>query len=186
MESNNTDGSIGNSESGASNALGREQIAQFMLQNESALRRKIGAEVGRAPGVDADDVFSTTLRRVDYAAAKGSFAMRSKPEAWSFVAQVVNRAVARHRRRAARFAATVAKFAGVAEAWTEPPQHDERAELVGIMNELMRTRPQDAELIQHRLRGRKWREISAVTGVSEEALRQRWSCLASRLRSRRL
>ena len=186
MEPNNTDGSIGNSESGASNALGREQIAQFMLQNESALRRKIGAEVGRSPGVDADDVFSTTLRRVDYAAAKGSFAMRSKPEAWSFVAQVVNRAVARHRRRAARFAATVAKFAGVAEAWSEPPQHDERAELVGIMNELMRTRPQDAELLEHRLRGRKWREIAAATGVSEEALRQRWSCLASRLRSRRL
>ena len=186
MEPNNTDGSIGNSESGASHAYDREQIAQFMLQNESALRRKIGAEVGRAPGVDADDVFSTTLRRVDYAAAKGSFAMRSKPEAWSFVAQVVNRAVARHRRRAARFAATVAKFAGVAEAWSEPPQHDERAELVGIMNELMRTRPQDAELIQYRLRGRKWREISAATGVSEEALRQRWSCLASRLRSRRL
>jgi len=185
MEPNNTDGSIGNSESGASHAYDREQIAQFMLQNESALRRKIGAEVGRAPGVDADDVFSTTLRRVDYAAAKGSFAMRSKPEAWSFVAQVVNRAVARHRRRAARFAATVAKFAGVAEAWSEPPQHDERAELVGIMNELMRTRPQDAELIQYRLRGRKWREISAATGVSEEALRQRWSCLASRLRSRR-
>jgi len=111
MEPNNTDGSIGNSESGASHAYDREQIAQFMLQNESALRRRIGAEVGRSPGVDADDVFSTTLRRVDYAAAKGSFAMRSKPEAWSFVAQVVNRAVARHRRRAARFAATVAKFA---------------------------------------------------------------------------
>jgi DNA-directed RNA polymerase specialized sigma24 family protein len=53
------------------------------------------------------------------------------------------------------------------------------------MNELMRTRPQDAELIQHRLRGRKWREISAVTGVSEEALRQRWSSLVGRLRSRR-
>jgi DNA-directed RNA polymerase specialized sigma24 family protein len=57
--------------------------------------------------------------------------------------------------------------------------------LVGIMNELMRTRPQDAELIEHRLRGRKWREISAATGVSEEALRQRWSSLVGRLRSRR-
>ena len=33
---------------------GREQIAQFMLDNEAALRRRIGAEVRGAPGVDYD------------------------------------------------------------------------------------------------------------------------------------
>jgi hypothetical protein len=90
---------------------GREEIAQFMLTHEDALRRRIGAEVGKSPGVDADDVFSTTLRRVDYAAAHGSFQMRSVPEAWSFVARVVERAVQRHRRRAARFDAAVAHSA---------------------------------------------------------------------------
>ena len=60
---------------------GREEIAQFMLTHEDALRRRIGAEVGKSPGVDADDVFSTTLRRVDYAAAHGSFQMRFSPRA---------------------------------------------------------------------------------------------------------
>ena len=163
---------------------GREQIAQFMLDNEAALRRRIGAEVRGAPGVDLDDVFSTTLRRVDYAAARGSFTMRTAPEAWSFVARVVARAVQRHRRRAARLAATIAEFAAASAPKEEAPRHDERAELVAIMHELQRSRPQDAEIIQLRLRGRKWRDISASTGISEQALRQRWSSLMVRLRAR--
>jgi RNA polymerase sigma factor (sigma-70 family) len=163
---------------------GRERIAHFMLENEAALRRRIGAEVRGSPGVDPDDVFSTTLRRVDYAAAHGSFAMRSAPEAWSFVARVLSRAVQRHRRRAARLAATIAEFAAASAPKEEAPRHDERAELVAIMRELQRSRPQDAEIIQLRLRGRKWRDISAATGISEQALRQRWSSLMVRLRSR--
>ena len=163
---------------------GREQIAQFMLDNEAALRRRIGAEVRGAPGVDLDDVFSTTLRRVDYAAARGSFTMRTAPEAWSFVARVVARAVQRYRRRAARLAATIAEFAAASAPKEEAPRHDERAELVAIMHELQRSRPQDAEIIQLRLRGRKWRDISASTGISEQALRQRWSSLMVRLRAR--
>ena len=163
---------------------GREEIAHFMLSHEDALRRRIGAEVGKSPGVDADDVFSTTLRRVDYAAAHGSFQMRSVPEAWSFVARVVERAVQRHRRRAARFAAAVAHSAEGKEPWFEAVEPDHRAELVGIMNDVARTRPQDAELIQHRLRGRKWREIAGLMGVSEDALRQRWCALGARLRER--
>ncbi|MFM9170868.1 MAG: hypothetical protein ACKOTD_12350, partial [Phycisphaerales bacterium] len=72
-----------------------------MIAHEAALRRRIGSAVRGSPGVDADDVFSTTLRRVDGAAARGTFRMRSAPEAWCFVAQVVQRAVERHRRRAA-------------------------------------------------------------------------------------
>ncbi|MFM7798679.1 MAG: RNA polymerase sigma factor [Planctomycetota bacterium] len=163
---------------------GRERIAQFMIENEAALRRRIGAEIRGNPGVDADDVFSTTLRRVDYAAARGSFRLRSTPEAWSFVARVLQRAVQRHRRRAARFAATVADVAHSAPQREEAPAPEERAELVSIMHELERTRPQDAEIIQHRLRGRRWREISQQMGVSEEALRQRWSSLMARLRER--
>jgi DNA-directed RNA polymerase specialized sigma24 family protein len=110
--------------------------------------------------------------------------MRSVPEAWSFVARVVERAVQRHRRRAARFAAAVAHSAEGKEPWFEAVEPDHRAELVGIMNDVARTRPQDAELIQHRLRGRKWREISGLMGVSEEALRQRWCALVARLRER--
>jgi DNA-directed RNA polymerase specialized sigma24 family protein len=163
---------------------GREQLAHFLLEHEAALRRRIGAEVRGSPGVDADDVFSTMLRRVDYAAAKGSFTMRSGAETWGFVAQVVKRAVARHRQRATRLAATIARVAAEAEPWAEPPPPDERAELVAILSELDRTRPQDAELVRHRLRGRKWRELSDAMGVSEEALRQRWSALMSRLRER--
>ena len=163
---------------------GREQIAQFMIDNEAALRRRIGAEIRGTPGVDADDVFSTTLRRVDYAAARGSFTLRSAPEAWSFVARVLQRAVQRHRRRAVRFAATVADFAHNSPHREEAPAPEERAELVSIMHELERSRPQDAEIIQHRLRGRRWREISHEMGVSEEALRQRWSSLMARLRER--
>jgi hypothetical protein len=75
----------------------RELIADFILANEAAVRRRIERTTGRAPGVDPDDIFSTTLRRVDGAAARGSFRMRSAPEAWSFVARVVQRAVQRHR-----------------------------------------------------------------------------------------
>jgi len=161
---------------------GRERLAEFILAHEAALRRRIGAEVRGSPGVDADDVFSTMLRRVDYAAAKGSFTPRSSPETWGFVTQVVKRAVARHRQRAARLAATIARVAVESERWEEPPEPDERADLVSIMRELERTRPQDAELIQHRLRGRRWKEISASMGVSEEALRQRWSSLVARMR----
>ena len=70
---------------------------------------------------------------------------------------------------------TVADFAHSAPQREEAPAPEERAELVSIMHELERTRPQDAEIIQHRLRGRRWREISQQMGVSEEALRQRWS-----------
>jgi RNA polymerase sigma factor (sigma-70 family) len=165
---------------------GRERIAQFIIEHEAALRRRIGAEVRGAPGVDADDVFSTTLRRVDYAAAKGSFSMRSAPEAWGFVAKVVRRAVQRHRRRAARLAEAVAALAtSPREAVDESPDHEDRLELAFIMQELEATRPQDAELIRHRLRGRRWREVSRDMGVSEEALRQRWSALMARLRTRR-
>lgn len=160
----------------------REQVAQFMLANESALRRQIGREVAQSPGVDVDDVFSTMLRRVDYAACKGSFQMRSQPEAWGFLTQVVQRAVQRHRMRAARFAATVARIAEVSRPAVKPLEIDERAELVSIMNAVAKSRPQDAELIQHRLRGKKWREISAAMGISEQALRQRWSALTARLR----
>jgi DNA-directed RNA polymerase specialized sigma24 family protein len=76
------------------------------------------------------------------------------------------------------------RVAAEAEPWAEPPPPDERAELVAILSELDRTRPQDAELVRHRLRGRKWRELSDAMGVSEEALRQRWSALMSRLRER--
>jgi len=53
-----------------------------------------------------------------------------------------------------------------------------------VLAELQRCRPQDAELVQLRLRGKRWREISEVTGVSEVALRQRWSALLVRLRDR--
>ena len=167
---------------GADAKAGRERLAEFILSHEAALRRRIGAEVRGSPGVDADDVFSTILRRVDYAAAKGSFQPRSNPETWGFVTQVVKRAVARHRRRAARFAQAVRGFAREVEPWDEPPSGDDRAELAAIIHELERTRPQDAELIQHRLRGRRWKEISATMGVSEEALRQRWCSLLARIR----
>lgn len=165
---------------------GRERIAQFIIEHEAALRRRIGAEVRGAPGVDADDVFSTTLRRVDYAAAKGSFSMRSAPEAWGFVAKVVRRAVQRHRQRAARLAEAVAAIAAAPRGAGPGDSlgHDERLELAFIMQELEATRPQDAELIRQRLRGRRWREVSRDMGVSEEALRQRWSALVARLRSR--
>ena len=164
---------------------GREQIAQFMIDNEAALRRRIGAEIRGTPGVDADDVFSTTLRRVDYAAARGSFTLRSAPEAWSFVARVLQRAVQRHRRRAMRLAEAVAGLASQRPAVHEDPVEDaDRAGLARLMRELERVRPQDAELIQHRLRGHRWREVSDSMGVSEEALRQRWSALMRRLRER--
>lgn len=165
----------------------REAIADFMIAHEAALRRRIGAAVRGSPGVDADDVFSTTLRRVDGAAARGTFRMRSAPEAWCFVAQVVQRAVERHRRRAARMAEAIARLAPGARAWDEPDapaDTPERAELVNVMRELERTRPEDAEMVRQRLRGKRWKEISAAMGVSEEALRQRWSTLMARLRER--
>lgn len=162
----------------------REQIARFIMDHEDALRRRIGAEVGGSPGVDPDDVFSTTLRRVDSAAAHGSFRMRGPAEAWSFVTKVVQRAVQRHRRRASRMTEALAAFAEISRPQPRAPEPDERAELVAIMQEVRRTRPQDAQLIEHRLRGLKWREISRSMGVSEEALRQRWSSLLARLRER--
>lgn len=160
----------------------RERLAHFILEHEAALRRRIGAEVRGAPGVDADDVFSTLLRRVDYAAAKGSFRPRSGPETWGFVTQVVKRAVERHRRRASRFAQVLRGFAREVEPWDEPPTGDERAELAAIVQQLERTRPQDAELIRQRLRGRRWKDIAGTMGVSEEALRQRWCSLLARIR----
>jgi DNA-directed RNA polymerase specialized sigma24 family protein len=175
---------MGESTSSTDGQGGRERIAQFIIDHEAALRRRIGAEVRGAPGVDADDVFSTTIRRVDYAAAKGSFAMRSAPEAWGFVAKVLRRAVQRHRRKAARLADAIASVAAERRPREEPPPQDERLELAGLMQELQASRPQDAELVQMRLRGRKWREISRTTGVSEAALRQRWSALLARLRAR--
>lgn len=163
----------------------RELIADFILANETAVRRRIDRTAGRAPGVDPDDIFSTTLRRVDGAAARGSFRMRSAPEAWSFVARVVQRAVQRHRLRAMRLAEAVAGFASQRPAVQEDRVDDgERAELARLMREIERARPQDAELIQHRLRGHRWREVSDAMGVSEEALRQRWSALMRRLRER--
>lgn len=166
-------------------ASDRELIADFILANETAVRRRIDRTAGRAPGVDPDDVFSTTLRRVDGAAARGSFRMRSAPEAWSFVARVVQRAVQRHRMRAARLAEAVAGFASQRPAVQEDRVDDGlRAELARLMREMERVRPQDAELIQHRLRGHRWREVSDAMGVSEEALRQRWSALVRRLRER--
>jgi RNA polymerase sigma factor (sigma-70 family) len=163
----------------------RELIADFILANEAAVRRRIERTTGRAPGIDADDIFSTTLRRVDGAAARGSFRMRSAPEAWSFVARVVQRAVQRHRLRAARLAEAVAGLASQRPAVQEDRVDDgDRAELARRMRELERVRPQDAELIQHRLRGHRWREVSDAMGVTEEALRQRWSALMRRLRER--
>ncbi|MFM9169655.1 MAG: hypothetical protein ACKOTD_05915 [Phycisphaerales bacterium] len=39
-------------------------------------------------------------------------------------------------------------------------------------------------MVRHRLRGTRWKEISAAMGGSEEALRQRWSTLMARLRAR--
>ncbi|MEY4226707.1 MAG: hypothetical protein RL190_1464, partial [Actinomycetota bacterium] len=96
------------------------------------------------------------------------------------------RAVQRHRRRAARLAEAVAALAtSPREVVDESPDHEDRLELAFIMQELEATRPQDADLIRHRLRGRRWREVSRDMGVSEEALRQRWSALMARLRSRR-
>jgi RNA polymerase sigma factor (sigma-70 family) len=163
----------------------RELIADFILANEAAVRRRIERTTGRAPGIDADDIFSTTLRRVDGAAARGSFRMRSAPEAWSFVARVVQRAVQRHRLRTARLAEAVAGLASQRPAVQEDRVDDgDRAELARLMRELERVRPQDAELIQHRLRGHRWREVSDAMGVTEEALRQRWSALMRRLRER--
>jgi RNA polymerase sigma factor (sigma-70 family) len=163
----------------------RELIADFILANEAAVRRRIERTTGRAQGIDADDIFSTTLRRVDGAAARGSFRMRSAPEAWSFVARVVQRAVQRHRLRAARLAEAVAGLASQRPAVQEDRVDDgDRAELARLMRELERVRPQDAELIQHRLRGHRWREVSDAMGVTEEALRQRWSALMRRLRER--
>lgn len=168
----------------ASGGGDREQIARFIMDNEDALRRRIGAEVGGSPGVDPDDVFSTTLRRVDSAAARGSFRMRGPAEAWRFVTRVVERAVQRHRQRASRMTEALTAFAEMSRRQPRPPQPDERSELVAIMQEVRRTRPQDAQLIEHRLRGLKWREISKSMGVSEDALRQRWSALLARLRER--
>jgi RNA polymerase sigma factor (sigma-70 family) len=175
----------GTATGGARRPSDRELIADFILANEAAVRRRIERTTGRAPGIDADDIFSTTLRRVDGAAARGSFRMRSAPEAWSFVARVVQRAVQRHRLRAARLAEAVAGLASQRPAVQEDRVDDgDRAELARLMRELERVRPQDAELIQHRLRGHRWREVSDAMGVTEEALRQRWSALMRRLRER--
>jgi RNA polymerase sigma factor (sigma-70 family) len=162
----------------------REAIANFMLAHEAALRRRIQHASRGAPGLDPDDLFSTTLRRVDGAVVRGSFRMRSAPEAWSFLTRVLQRAVERHRQRAARGAAAAARVALQREPWDEPPDHAERADLAAVLQELQRCRPQDAELVQLRLRGKRWREISQVTGVSEVALRQRWSALLMKLRDR--
>jgi RNA polymerase sigma factor (sigma-70 family) len=175
----------GTATGGARRPSDRELIADFILANEAAVRRRIERTTGRAPGIDADDIFSTTLRRVDGAAARGSFRMRSAPEAWSFVARVVQRAVQRHRLRTARLAEAVAGLASQQPAVQEDRVDDgDRAELARLMRELERVRPQDAELIQHRLRGHRWREVSDAMGVTEEALRQRWSALMRRLRER--
>lgn len=164
---------------------GRERIARFIIDNEAALRRRIGAEVRGSPAVDPDDVFSTMLRRVDHAAANGSFRMRSAAEAWCFVGQVLRRAAQRHRQRAARLADAIASMATQRRPEAEePPEQDDRLQLAALMRELERSRPQDAQLIQLRLRGQRWREIAGHTGVSEEALRQRWSTLLARLRER--
>jgi DNA-directed RNA polymerase specialized sigma24 family protein len=55
---------------------------------------------------------------------------------------------------------------------------------VNVMRDLERTRPEDAEMVRLRLRGKRWREISQAMGVSEDALRQRWSTLMAKLRER--
>jgi DNA-directed RNA polymerase specialized sigma24 family protein len=93
--------------------------------------------------------------------------------------------VQRHRLRTARLAEAVAGLASQQPAVQEDRVDDgDRAELARLMRELERVRPQDAELIQHRLRGHRWREVSDAMGVTEEALRQRWSALMRRLRER--
>ncbi len=162
----------------------RQAAAEFMIAREAAMRRTIAAQTRGMASVDPDDVFSTTLRRVDQAAANGSFQIRSDPESWGFVMGVARRAIERHRRRAARFSALLARLVRTEHPEDAPPETAERAELVLLVRQLAASRPQDAELVQLRLRGKRWREIAAQLGIGEEAARQRWSAMLARVRAR--
>ncbi len=42
--------------------------------------------------------------------------------------------------------------------------------------------PEERLLVMQRMRGASWAAIAAETGISEDALRQRWSTLRRRLR----
>ena len=67
------------------------------------------------------------------------------------------------------------------DAESEPGAHLELRDLAEHAMSAMT--PEERQLVMQRLRGASWAAIAAETGVSEDALRQRWSTLRRRLRS---
>ena len=81
-----------------SHGASREEIAAYLLANGDFIRRRVIGKL-RAAGVtdafhlDADDVTSSVVRRLDRAAARGLLRTESEREVWAYIGVIVDNLV---------------------------------------------------------------------------------------------
>ncbi|MBX3402284.1 MAG: hypothetical protein KF699_02615 [Phycisphaeraceae bacterium] len=135
------------------------------------------------PWIDPDDIESSTLRRLDLALLRGLLRPRSERELWAYILAVTDSVVSRRIARARREVAIGVDANGSQELCRANSGAD--ADAAAVLHQVLMSLAdnEDRELLFWNLRARTNREIAQAMGMSEAALRQRWSRVCRRLRN---
>ncbi len=150
----------------------RQDLADRLLGHRGVLVARIRGYLARsgAPAQQADDIFSTTVRRTDMLAAAGKLVDRLSDDSLLGLASAIARNAAREAGRGARRdrRASEAAAEGHRARAAEAPGAAMAEEL------LARLDPEDLEVIGLRLRGLEWPAIAELSGSTVAAAQRRY------------
>ncbi|MBM4113149.1 MAG: sigma-70 family RNA polymerase sigma factor [Phycisphaerae bacterium] len=167
--------------------LDRESVAKLLMDQRAVIRRRLSRMIpGSARALfDTDEVFSTICRRLDQMMASGHVEFRSEDGPLR-MAQVVGRRIVasrwrdwvtwlRHRERPAL------RPRPFDDSDAAPlPEDSEHAPVLGALQVLS---SQDHALLQARLAGASWEQVSHMLGITSGTARQRLQAIRLKLLS---
>jgi DNA-directed RNA polymerase specialized sigma24 family protein len=158
-----------------------EALRPDLLRRVQALRDSLGGV-----GMSATDLAHASVERFLAAAQRDGAAPLTRGEAWGLLSTIAQHLFIDSLRRRTVHQSALERLrhdraaAGDA-AESEPARSAERRDLAE--HTLSAMTEEEQLLVARRMQGAAWASIAAEVGVSEEALRQRWSALRRRLRS---
>lgn len=166
--------------------MDREHIARFMISYEERIRavarRNISAPTRNI--TDSEDIFGSVCRRVDEMANAGLINARSEAELWSLIKSLASNTSLEKVRLIERinsFAEEDGEYARCLIERLSQCASDDDADLL-IRRIAAKLRPgADRQMLFLLLRGANHRVIGEHLGFSEEASRQRWAALRTKL-----
>jgi DNA-directed RNA polymerase specialized sigma24 family protein len=166
--------------------LARDQVAAFLVANGDQIRllaRKKLTKKTRST-YDSEDVLSSVFRRIDDLAANGTLRPRSDQELWGLIHTITHHAAVSRTRLMERATALSVEDGGYVRHLIDCLSYCGSDDAAMLLIHRMAACLHDSaerQLFYLRVRGANHRGAAAVLGITEVAVRRRWTVARDRL-----